>query len=96
MLLDIFQNFLVNTSSLIFVKERGNITTTHDTKNYKCSKRFWNKGQRHIKFSFKDTLLRVIFADAMHCSRLQLWVGYFICIKFTAVFFCLMFLTDIL
>ena len=33
MLLDILQNFLVNTFSLIFVKDKGNIMATHDTKN---------------------------------------------------------------
>ena len=31
--MDIFQSVLVNTFSLIFVKEKGNIMATHDTKN---------------------------------------------------------------
>ena len=39
---------------------------------------------------------RLIFADVIHCSRLRLWVGYFIYFEFTPVFFCLMFLMDVL
>ena len=30
---------------------------------------------------------RLIFANVIRCSRLQLWVGYFIYFKFTYVFF---------
>ena len=44
MLLDIFQNFLVNTFSLIFVKDKGNITAIHHE-----AKVFGNKGRRHAK-----------------------------------------------
>ena len=41
----------------------------------------------------KDSSLRMqwrlIFANVIHCSRLRLWVGYFIYFKFTPVFFYL-------
>ena len=32
----------------------------------------------------------------VRCSRLRLWVGYFICFKFTPVFFYLMFLMNVI
>ena len=39
---------------------------------------------------------RLIFANVIRFSRLRLWIGYFICFKFTPVFFYLMFLMDVL
>ena len=39
---------------------------------------------------------RLIFGNVIRSSRLRLWVGYFICFKFTPMFFYSMFLIDVL
>ena len=39
---------------------------------------------------------RLIFGSAEHCSRLRLWIVYFIYFKFTPVFLYLMFSIDFL
>ena len=44
-------------------------------------------------YRFKDTLKPFLLTSC--CSRLRLWVGYFIHFKFTLVFFYLMFLMNV-
>ena len=74
---------------------------------YSCkiakSKTLFKKGPKTNSSKYRPILLlplrmqwRVIFANIIDCFRSQLWVGCFIYFKFTPVFFCLMFLMDVL
>ena len=40
--------------------------------------------EKYMKIKFKDTL-KAYFANVLGCSRLRLWVGYFVYFKFTRV-----------
>ena len=50
--------------------------------------------QLRIHLSLKTFSLKAFLLTSC-CSRLRLWVGYYIYFKFTRVFFCLMFLIDV-
>ena len=55
---------------------------------------FWQFGFQHslnLRIHWK-----LIFGNVIRCSALWFWVGYFICFKFTPVFFPWMFLMDVL
>ena len=48
-----------------------------------------------LLFSFLRIEWRLIFTNIIRCSRLRLWVGYFVYFEFTHLFFYLMFFSSI-
>ena len=81
--------FINNFGKICSIKLKNSIL-------YQINNTFW-----HTVFEISVTgplsiLWRLIFANVMRCSRLRIWVGYFIYFKFTPVFFQWMFLTDVL
>ena len=65
-----------------------------------CCKFFWGGGyccKWFLDFLFSLRIQwKLDFANVIHCSRVRLWVGYFIYLKFKLVFFHLMYLMDVL
>ena len=81
--------------SIVITYYTKSLRTSSDRHNGIWMSLFLLNRRGNYKFSWLRIQWKLIFANVIRCSRLRLWVHYFIFFKFTHMFFYLMLLMDV-